>query len=128
MYSPVFHSNLCYLFFVVSFQPTYYEFHLTKSYLALIIIYILVELGVTCYRYSWYGPNTFVSNPSPPQKKSSHNHYVPVAITLSKPICNPKHEIYYCMPSVLAVVELSQCLSISLGLFLQNILKTGVPI
>lgn len=47
------------MIFAVRRFPTYYEYHLTKGYMALIIIYILVELGITCYRYSWYGPNTF---------------------------------------------------------------------
>ena len=46
---------------IFCFQPTYYEFNLTKGYLALLIMYILVELGTSLYKYSWYGPNTFVS-------------------------------------------------------------------
>ncbi len=46
---------------LVSIQPTYYEFNLTKGYLALLVMYILVEMGTSLYKYSWYGPNTFVS-------------------------------------------------------------------
>lgn len=47
------------IIFAVRVFPTYYEYHLTKGYLAFFIIYILVELGIGCYRYSWYGENTF---------------------------------------------------------------------
>lgn len=47
------------IIFAVKVFPTYYEYHLTKGYLAFLIIYILVELGIGCYRYSWYGENTF---------------------------------------------------------------------
>lgn len=43
------------------FQPTFYEYHISKGYTAMLIIYTLVELGCCLYRYSWYGPNTFVS-------------------------------------------------------------------
>jgi len=39
--------------------PTYYEFLITKWYLALFILYILVELGTGLYKYSWYAHNTF---------------------------------------------------------------------
>merc|ERR1711893_258580 len=45
--------------FAVKVFPTYYEFNITKGYLAIMIMYILVDLGVACYKYSWYGPNTF---------------------------------------------------------------------
>ena len=39
--------------------PTFYEYNLTKLYMALMICYILVELGCGLYRYSWYAENTF---------------------------------------------------------------------
>jgi len=39
--------------------PTYYEIMITKWYLALFIIYILIELGTGIYKYSWYANNTF---------------------------------------------------------------------
>jgi len=39
--------------------PTYYELGLTRFYMVMFIFYILVELGTSLYRYSWYGPNTF---------------------------------------------------------------------
>jgi len=42
-------------------QPTFYEFNLTKGYMAAMIMYMIIELGTSCYRYSWYGPNIFVS-------------------------------------------------------------------
>jgi len=47
------------MIFAVKRFPTYYEYNLTKGYLAAYIIYILAELGMACYKYSWYGPNTF---------------------------------------------------------------------
>jgi hypothetical protein len=39
--------------------PTYYEFLITKWYLVLFIIYILIEMGTGIYKYSWYAGNTF---------------------------------------------------------------------
>jgi len=39
--------------------PTYYEFVITKWYLALFICYILIEMGTGLYKYSWYANNTF---------------------------------------------------------------------
>merc|ERR1711893_313152 len=45
--------------FAVKVFPTYYEFNITKGYLAIMIMYVLVDLGIACYKYSWYGPNTF---------------------------------------------------------------------
>lgn len=47
------------MIFAVKKFPTFYEFNLTKGFMALFIIYTLVEFGINCYRYSWYGPNTF---------------------------------------------------------------------
>jgi len=39
--------------------PTYYEFIITKWFLAFYICYILIELGTGVYKYSWYANNTF---------------------------------------------------------------------
>ena len=25
-------------------------------------MYVIIEMGTSCYKYSWYGPNIFVSN------------------------------------------------------------------
>jgi len=39
--------------------PVYYEYNITKGYLAFLICFVLTNLGVACYQYSWYGPNTW---------------------------------------------------------------------
>jgi len=48
-----------FMVFVVKRFPTYYEYTLTKTYTVVLVIYIIVELGTSLYKYSWYGPNTF---------------------------------------------------------------------
>ncbi|ELU07593.1 hypothetical protein CAPTEDRAFT_201528 [Capitella teleta] len=47
------------MIFAVKVFPTYYEYNITKGYMTIVIMYILVDLGVALYKYSWYGPNTF---------------------------------------------------------------------
>lgn len=47
------------MFFGVKRFPTFYEFTLTKVFLVFMICYTLSELGVACYKFSWYSKNTF---------------------------------------------------------------------
>ena len=65
------YANLCkkqpkhdigqYVMFIYLFQPTYYEFQLMKGYYVILIMYTMISTGIAIYKYSWYGPNTYVS-------------------------------------------------------------------
>jgi hypothetical protein len=45
--------------FAIKRFPTYYEYSLTVVFLILFICYILIELGTSLYRYSYYANNIF---------------------------------------------------------------------
>lgn len=47
------------MIYAIKKLPTFYEFNMTKAYMVLFVIFILVELGISLYRFSWYGPNIF---------------------------------------------------------------------
>jgi hypothetical protein len=47
------------MLFAIKRFPTYYEYSLTVGYLVLFVCYILIELGTSLYRYSYYADNIF---------------------------------------------------------------------
>jgi len=47
------------MIFAIKRFPTYYEHSLTVAYIVLFVCYILIELGTSLYKYSYYANNIF---------------------------------------------------------------------